>query len=409
LNSTDCCSTAVFSSYLIYVSGLSFEEEPDYQYLNDIFTQAMRTSGESFDGVYDWMKLNDGQGWNSANVTQQIMPQPTAGTDSQISNTHHNKSTKQPLERRSSTISIVGHVSNHLANLDSGESRSPDSNFIVSDREEDPLVQETSITQIGAQPAALKEKVYESETKQAYPVEPKPFEVSMPVRQNEGSEMIIIQTPISDGKDIPKLDGTVSTSKRMHEDTMLFHKQREELLKNIDSFSNQCILLETQKRLLISENEEHVKSAAARERALNEQAKTDHQQILRFKAEIQKLQAEVEKTRDEGKTTSQELKRQFESNMEDYRKEVKQQERGYYLGSQRREQLLMEENDELVASLRAEAQEAKEECMRAWETIGKQQERIEVLESKLKKSQPLEKSISDDWELQPDDIPSDRY
>jgi casein kinase 1 len=41
-----------------YVRGLGFEDEPDYDYLRALFTQACKNAGEKEDGIYDWMKLN---------------------------------------------------------------------------------------------------------------------------------------------------------------------------------------------------------------------------------------------------------------------------------------------------------------------------------------------------------------
>jgi casein kinase 1 len=52
-----------FNKYLSYVRNLGFEDEPDYNYLRDLFTQALKNTGETEDGIYDWMKLNDGKGW----------------------------------------------------------------------------------------------------------------------------------------------------------------------------------------------------------------------------------------------------------------------------------------------------------------------------------------------------------
>lgn len=56
-----------FEQYLSYVRGLGFEETPDYDYLRALFTQALKSTGETEDGVYDWMKLNGGKGWDSGN------------------------------------------------------------------------------------------------------------------------------------------------------------------------------------------------------------------------------------------------------------------------------------------------------------------------------------------------------
>ncbi len=54
-----------FNQYLSYVRNLGFEDEPDYNYLRDLFTKALKNTGETEDGIYDWMKLNDGKGWEA--------------------------------------------------------------------------------------------------------------------------------------------------------------------------------------------------------------------------------------------------------------------------------------------------------------------------------------------------------
>ncbi|RMZ69272.1 Casein kinase I 1 [Pyrenophora seminiperda CCB06] len=52
-----------FNKYLSYVRNLGFEDTPDYDYLRELFTQALKSTGEVEDGEYDWMKLNNGKGW----------------------------------------------------------------------------------------------------------------------------------------------------------------------------------------------------------------------------------------------------------------------------------------------------------------------------------------------------------
>lgn len=52
-----------FNKYLSYVRNLGFEDTPDYDYLRDLFTKALYNTGEVEDGEYDWMKLNNGKGW----------------------------------------------------------------------------------------------------------------------------------------------------------------------------------------------------------------------------------------------------------------------------------------------------------------------------------------------------------
>ncbi|KAF2467016.1 casein kinase-like protein I [Lindgomyces ingoldianus] len=54
-----------FNKYLSYVRNLGFEDTPDYDYLRELFTQALKSTGEVEDGEYDWMKLNNGKGWEA--------------------------------------------------------------------------------------------------------------------------------------------------------------------------------------------------------------------------------------------------------------------------------------------------------------------------------------------------------
>lgn len=46
-----------FEKYLTYVRNLGFEDTPDYDYLRELFTQALKETGGVEDGEYDWMKV----------------------------------------------------------------------------------------------------------------------------------------------------------------------------------------------------------------------------------------------------------------------------------------------------------------------------------------------------------------
>ncbi|ORZ03216.1 kinase-like domain-containing protein [Syncephalastrum racemosum] len=68
-----------FGIYLQYVRKLGFEEAPDYEFLRELFTKAIEKTGESEDGVYDWMLLNNGKGWETISKRQaarQGLPAP---------------------------------------------------------------------------------------------------------------------------------------------------------------------------------------------------------------------------------------------------------------------------------------------------------------------------------------------
>lgn len=72
-----------FQKYLDYTRNLGFEETPDYDYLRDLLTKALRDSGEIEDGEYDWMKINNGKGWEAAKaypVQQQVQAAPNPTT-----------------------------------------------------------------------------------------------------------------------------------------------------------------------------------------------------------------------------------------------------------------------------------------------------------------------------------------
>ncbi|KZO97854.1 kinase-like protein [Calocera viscosa TUFC12733] len=55
-----------FGIYLNYVRKLGFEENPDYDFLRELFTKVLKNLGEQEDGVYDWMLLNGGKGWEAS-------------------------------------------------------------------------------------------------------------------------------------------------------------------------------------------------------------------------------------------------------------------------------------------------------------------------------------------------------
>lgn len=52
-----------FGIYLQYARKLGFEETPDYDFLRDLFDKVLEKANEADDGIYDWMMLNNGKGW----------------------------------------------------------------------------------------------------------------------------------------------------------------------------------------------------------------------------------------------------------------------------------------------------------------------------------------------------------
>lgn len=57
-----------FAIYMNYVRKLGFEESPDYDFLRELFAKVLKNVGEQDDGIYDWMLLNNGKGWEAGNV-----------------------------------------------------------------------------------------------------------------------------------------------------------------------------------------------------------------------------------------------------------------------------------------------------------------------------------------------------
>ncbi|TVY18845.1 Casein kinase I-like protein [Lachnellula arida] len=66
-----------FSKYLSYVRNLGFEDTPDYDYLRDLFTEALKNIGEVEDGEYDWMKLNRSRGGKAIKQLREPNERPT--------------------------------------------------------------------------------------------------------------------------------------------------------------------------------------------------------------------------------------------------------------------------------------------------------------------------------------------
>jgi casein kinase 1 len=72
-----------FAIYLNYVRKLTFDETPDYDFLRELFTTAMKNMGSDDDQSYDWMVLNGGKGWeaNASAAAAEVSRQPTRTRD----------------------------------------------------------------------------------------------------------------------------------------------------------------------------------------------------------------------------------------------------------------------------------------------------------------------------------------
>ena len=57
-----------FAIYMNYVRKLGFEESPNYDFLRELFAKVLKNIREQDDGIYDWMLLNNGKGWEAGNV-----------------------------------------------------------------------------------------------------------------------------------------------------------------------------------------------------------------------------------------------------------------------------------------------------------------------------------------------------
>ncbi|KAJ9297841.1 hypothetical protein DTO271G3_4062 [Paecilomyces variotii] len=86
-----------FSKYLSYVRNLGFEDTPDYDYLRDLFTQALKNTGEVEDGEYDWMKLNNGRGWEYKSYSSQHHLHGTHAQNSSARELHGSRNQRQAV------------------------------------------------------------------------------------------------------------------------------------------------------------------------------------------------------------------------------------------------------------------------------------------------------------------------
>ncbi|KAF8643890.1 hypothetical protein AX16_008906 [Volvariella volvacea WC 439] len=81
-----------FSIYMNYVRKLGFEETPDYDFLRDLFNKVLKNNGDIDDGVFDWNRLNDGQGWEASMGQSQPVPQ-------QMQNSSANRGDRRDQQR----------------------------------------------------------------------------------------------------------------------------------------------------------------------------------------------------------------------------------------------------------------------------------------------------------------------
>lgn len=79
-----------------YVRKLGFEETPDYDFLRELFTKVLKTLGEPEDGIFDWMLLNSGKGWEAGSSSAHL-----AQAHANASSPHHREHRREHRHRSS--------------------------------------------------------------------------------------------------------------------------------------------------------------------------------------------------------------------------------------------------------------------------------------------------------------------
>ncbi|KAI0783584.1 kinase-like domain-containing protein [Abortiporus biennis] len=94
-----------FAIYMNYVRKLGFEETPDYDFLRELFSKVLKTLGEPEDGVFDWMLLNGGKGWEAGHAHANASSPHTPHREHR-SRDHHRRS-RQPIDPTSPSSPLV--------------------------------------------------------------------------------------------------------------------------------------------------------------------------------------------------------------------------------------------------------------------------------------------------------------
>jgi len=90
-----------FAIYMNYVRKLGFEESPDYDFLRELFSKVLKTTGDQDDGIYDWMLLNNGKGWEAGHTPSQILAQAHANAGPQTPQREHREHRSREHRRAS--------------------------------------------------------------------------------------------------------------------------------------------------------------------------------------------------------------------------------------------------------------------------------------------------------------------
>ncbi|KAG7089901.1 hypothetical protein E1B28_011534 [Marasmius oreades] len=91
-----------FAIYMNYVRKLGFEETPDYDFLRELFSKVLKTLDEPEDGVFDWMLLNGGKGWEASNTSSKTLAQAHANATSPHGHREHRREREHGGRHRSS-------------------------------------------------------------------------------------------------------------------------------------------------------------------------------------------------------------------------------------------------------------------------------------------------------------------
>ncbi|CCM04241.1 uncharacterized protein FIBRA_06408 [Fibroporia radiculosa] len=90
-----------FAIYMNYVRKLGFEETPDYDFLRELFSKVLKTLGEPEDGVFDWMLLNGGKGWEAGHTPSTLLAQAHANAAAPHTPHREHRSRHDERHRRS--------------------------------------------------------------------------------------------------------------------------------------------------------------------------------------------------------------------------------------------------------------------------------------------------------------------
>ncbi|SCU87686.1 LAMI_0D07074g1_1 [Lachancea mirantina] len=101
-----------FATYLAYCRALRFEQEPDYDYLLSLMDEILQERGLEDDNYYDWMDLNDGQGWNiqvnrRANLHGYGNPTPRTSQGARRTNPHARRDSYSKAQRLRTHMNIT--------------------------------------------------------------------------------------------------------------------------------------------------------------------------------------------------------------------------------------------------------------------------------------------------------------